>query len=170
MRFPRGVALGGSLDPDPKPLPIGRGELLREGCDVALVGLGKTVPVVLEAAERLAERGVSAAVVDGRFVKPLDIELLSEVGRSCGVLVTVEDHVVTGGFGSAVLEALSPRLPGVRIERIGLPDRFVEHGDVNDQWREVGMDAASIVERTMRCVAVPVPSAPRAVFAGASDA
>lgn len=170
VRFPRGVAVGVALDPDPKPLPIGRGELLREGCDVALVGLGKTVPVILEAAERLAERGVSAAVVDGRFVKPLDVELLSEVGRSCGVLVTVEDHVLTGGFGSAVLETLSPRLPGVRIERIGLPDRFVEHGDVNDQWREVGLDAASIVDRTLRCVARPVVPAPRVVFAGSPDA
>jgi len=169
VRFPRGAAPGVPLDPDPKPLPIGRGELLREGCDVALVGLGKTVPASLDAAERLAERGISAAVVDARFVKPLDVELLSEVGRGCGALVTVEDHSLSGGFGSAVLEELSPRLPGLRIERIGLPDHFVDHGDVNDQWREIGLDGASIAERALRCVGVPAPSPTRAVVAGASD-
>ncbi len=166
VRFPRGVALGVPLDPDPKPLPIGRGELLREGRDVALVGLGKTVPAILDAAERLAERGVCAAVVDARFVKPLDVELLSEVGACCGVLVTVEDHGLTAGFGSAVLEELSPRLPGLRIERIGLPDRFVDHGDVNDQWREVGLDGASIAERALRCIGGPAQPLARA---GASD-
>jgi len=150
VRFPRGAAPGVPLDPDPKPLPIGRGELLREGSDLALVGLGKTVPAVLDAAERLAEQGVSAAVVDARFVKPLDVDLLVAVGRSCGAMITVEDHGLTGGFGSAVLEALAPRLPGLCIERLGLPDRFVEHGDVNDQWREVGLDGASIAERALR--------------------
>ena len=118
--------------------------------DLALVGLGKTVPAVLDAAERLAEQGVSAAVVDARFVKPLDVDLLVAVGRSCGAMITVEDHGLTGGFGSAVLEALAPRLPGLCIERLGLPDRFVEHGDVNDQWREVGLDGASIAERALR--------------------
>ena len=152
VRFPRGAALGVPLDPDPKPLPIGRGELLREGSDLALVGLGKTVPAVLDAAERLAEQGVSAAVVDARFVKPLDVDLLLAVGRSCGTIVTVEDHGLTGGFGSAVLEALAPHLPGLRIERVGLPDRFVEHGDVNDQWREVGLDGASVAERALEVV------------------
>jgi 1-deoxy-D-xylulose-5-phosphate synthase len=150
VRFPRGSAPGAPLDPDPKPLPIGRGELLRDGRDVALVGLGKTVPAALEAAERLAGCGISAAVVDARFVKPLDVELLAEVAERCGNLVSVEDHSLHAGFGSAVLEALSPRVPELRIERLGLPDRFVEHGDTGDQWRAAGIDAASIADAVCR--------------------
>jgi 1-deoxy-D-xylulose-5-phosphate synthase len=149
LRFPRGTASGVPLDPDPKPLPIGRGELLRDGSDVALVGLGKTVAAAHEAAEVLAAEGVSAAVVDARFVKPLDVDLLERLGRSCGLLVTVEDHAVTGGFGSAVREALGERAPGMRIVTLGLPDHFVEHGDADAQWREAGIDAASIAARAL---------------------
>ncbi len=146
VRFPRGPVRGVPIDPDPKPLPIGRAELLREGGDVALVGLGKTVASVEEAAERLARRGISAAVVDARWVKPLDAELLAEVGRRCGCLVTVEDHALHAGFGSAVLEALAPLASEIPVRRLGLPDRFVEHGSIEEQWRKAGIDVASIVD------------------------
>ncbi len=155
LRFPRGAAPGVDLDPDPKPLPLGRGALLRPGDDVALVGLGKTVAAALEAAERLAERGLSAAVVDARFAKPLDVDLLAEAGGRTGLLLTVEDHVLAGGFGSAVLEALAEAAPGVRVERLGLPDRFVEHGDTDAQWREAGIDAEGIVARVERLLVQP---------------
>ena len=150
VRFPRGPACGVPMDPDPKPLPIGRGELLREGDDVALVGLGKTVAAVEEAAERLVRRGISAAVVDARWVKPLDAELLAEVGRRCGCLVTVEDHALHGGFGSAVLEALALLASEIPVRCLGLPDRFVEHGSVEEQWRQAGIDVASIVDAAVR--------------------
>jgi 1-deoxy-D-xylulose-5-phosphate synthase len=146
VRFPRGAARGVPLDPDPKPQPLGRGELLREGNDVALVALGKTVGAAERAAELLAERGVQASVVDARWVKPLDEELLSEVARSTGAVVTIEDHALQGGFGSAVLEVLSVRVPEARVLRLGLPDRFIEHGDVDAQWREAGIDAESVAE------------------------
>jgi 1-deoxy-D-xylulose-5-phosphate synthase len=152
LRFPRGAACGVPLDPDPQPLPIGRGEVLRDGADVALVGLGKTVAATREAAESLAAHGVAAAVVDARFVKPLDVALLERLGRRCGLLVTVEDHAVTGGFGSAVREALGERAPEVRIVTLGLPDCFVEHGDTDAQWREAGIDAASIAARALRAL------------------
>jgi 1-deoxy-D-xylulose-5-phosphate synthase len=146
VRFPRGAARGVALDPDPKPQPMGRGELLRRGGDVALVALGKTVGAAEQAAELLAQRGVEASVIDARWVKPLDEELLAEAARATGAVVTVEDHVLQGGFGSAVLEALAGRVPEARVLRLGLPDRFIEHGDVDAQWREAGIDAESIAE------------------------
>jgi 1-deoxy-D-xylulose-5-phosphate synthase len=113
---------------------------------VALVALGKTVGAAEQAAELLAQRGVEASVIDARWVKPLDEELLAEAARATGAVVTVEDHVLQGGFGSAVLEALAGRVPEARVLRLGLPDRFIEHGDVDAQWREAGIDAESIAE------------------------
>jgi 1-deoxy-D-xylulose-5-phosphate synthase len=149
IRFPRGAASGIVLDPDPKPLPIGRGEILRGGGDVALIGIGKTVNAARAAAELLEERGISAAVVDARFVKPLDDELLGQIAEHCRRIVTVEDHTVQGGFGSAVLEMLSTRQVRVAVRRLGVADGFVTHGEMSDQWRAVGIDADSIA----RCAA-----------------
>jgi len=153
LRFPRGAACGVALDPDPKPLPIGRGELLRDGTDLALVALGRTVPAALAAAARLAADGVSAAVVDARFVKPLDEELLRDVAERIGVVVTVEDHLLAGGFGSAVLETLSRSAPGTRVRRIGIDDRFVEHAEQNEQWLQVGLDADAVAEAALAALA-----------------
>jgi 1-deoxy-D-xylulose-5-phosphate synthase len=175
LRFPRGAAPGARLEAEPRVLPIGRGELLREGGDVALVGLGKTVPAALEAAELLARRGIRAAVVDARFAKPLDVELLARVGRDCGRVVTLEDHALPGGFGSAVLEALAARAPGVAVQRLGLPDAFVEHGTQEEQWRWVGLDVASLVAAVESGLAGPAPlrepgHEPAALRAVAADA
>ena len=162
IRFPRGSARGVALDPDPKPLPIGRGVLLRDGSDVALVGIGKTVGEIEKAAEQLAAHGVSAGVIDARFAKPLDAALLESSAQACGLLVTVEDHAVHGGFGSAVRELLGERAPGARILSLGLADHFVDHGDVAQQWRDAGIDAESIVRRTLEALATFRPrSAPR---------
>ena len=152
VRFPRGAAAGVALDPEPKSLPIGRGELLRAGGDVALAAIGKTVPAACAAAEALAERGVSAAVVDARYAKPLDADLLAAVAGRCGLVVTVEDHVRAGGFGSAVLEALAERAPEARALRLGIGDAFVEHGDPGEQWRAAGIDADSIVRAVERAL------------------
>jgi len=89
-------------------------------------------------------------VVDARFAKPLDAELLAQVARRCGAIVTVEDHALAGGFGSAVLEALAQAAPGALVHRLGVPDRFVEHGDVAEQWRAAGIDAAGIAAAAER--------------------
>jgi len=146
LRFPRGPALGVALDPDPKPLAIGRASVLRRGDDLALVGLGKTVATVLDAAERLAEIGVSATVIDARFVKPLDGHVLAAAARRCGRVVTVEDHAAIGGLGSAVLECLAVAAPGTLIRTLGIADAFVEHGDVAEQWSNAEIDAPSVVQ------------------------
>src|SRR3989441_386941 len=113
------------MDSEPKPLPIGRAELLREGYDVALVAIGITVLPALEAAERLADEGISAAVVNARFVKPLDHALIAQVARQVKCLVTVEEGCRMGGFGSAVLEALSDQGVEDSTTRVpGLPDKY----------------------------------------------
>jgi len=153
LRFPRGSATGCALDPDPKPLPLGRGELLREGSDLALVAIGKAVGAALAAASLLAARGIEASVVDARFAKPLDAELLAEVAEGTGCVVTIEDHVRAGGFGSAVLEVLSERAAGVPVRRLGLPDRFVDHGETDAQWRAAGIDAEGIAAAAERALA-----------------
>jgi 1-deoxy-D-xylulose-5-phosphate synthase len=147
LRFPRGAAPGMPLDPDPKPVPIGRGVELRRGEDVALVGFGSTVAAVEAAAERLAEVGVSATVIDARFAKPLDAGLLTEAARRCERVVTVEDHAAHGGLGSAVLELLAERVPGTEVCILGVGDAFVEHADAAEQWRAAGIDAESVAER-----------------------
>jgi 1-deoxy-D-xylulose-5-phosphate synthase len=144
LRFPRGAAHEVPLDPEPKPLAIGRGALLRQGGDVALVALGKAVDAALQAAETLAAAGIDAAVVDARFAKPLDVELLTWIGERTGRIVSVEDHAQAGGFGSALLEVVAEHAPGVRVKRLGLPDRFIEHGDTDAQWRAAGIDAGGI--------------------------
>jgi 1-deoxy-D-xylulose-5-phosphate synthase len=152
LRFPRGAAPGAALDPDPKPLALGRGELLRSGGDLTLVGIGKTLQPALAAAELLSARGIEAGVVDARFVKPLDVDLLGRLGSATGCLLTVEDHALAGGFGSAVLEALAEQAPEVRVRRLGLPDRFIEHGETDEQWRAAGIDAAGIAEAAERAL------------------
>ena len=150
LRFPRGPVCRAPLDPDAKPLPIGRGELLREGSSLALVALGSTVAPALAAAERLAEEGVDAAVVDARFVKPLDADLLESVARRTPRLITIEDHALAGGFGGTVLESLNDRGVPSRVERLGLPDRFIDHGTQEEQWAEAAIDVDAIVARALR--------------------
>jgi 1-deoxy-D-xylulose-5-phosphate synthase len=150
LRFPRGAAPGAALDAEPKPLAIGRGALLRAGNDVALVALGKAVDAALGAAEQLAARGVDACVVDARFVKPLDLELLTHVAERTRCVVSVEDHALAGGFGSALLEALSEHAPDARVRRLGLPDRFIDHGDTDAQWAAAGIDAAGVAAAAVR--------------------
>jgi 1-deoxy-D-xylulose-5-phosphate synthase len=150
LRFPRGAARGVGLDPEPKAIPIGLSEMLCNGSDVALFALGKTVPVALRAARALEERGVSVRVVDARFVKPLDREALRSAAQSCQRIVTIEDHFVAGGFGSAVLEALAADGLPARVLTLGHADRFVEHGEVDQQWADARINAESVATRTLQ--------------------
>jgi 1-deoxy-D-xylulose-5-phosphate synthase len=115
---------------------------------VALVAVGKAVSSAEKAADLLAERGISARVVDARFIKPLDANMLVDTAERCSKIVTIEDHMAVGGFGSAVLELLATRAPNARVMVCGLSDQFIEHGETDAQWVEAGIDADSIAERT----------------------
>lgn len=129
FRFPRGNGFGVPMDAELKTLPIGKGEVLREGRDLALVAYGSEVYPALKAAELLSERGIEAGVVNARFVKPLDEELLLDIGRKYGRVVTVEEAALAGGFGSAVMELYEMRgLNEVEVHRVGVHDQFVTHG------------------------------------------
>ncbi len=144
LRYPRGNGLGVALDADIRSLPIGRGELLRDGNDLAIVALGSRVAPALEAAERLAAEGISAAVFNARFVKPLDVVAIADLARRCGALLTVEEHALAGGFGSAVLEALAGEGISVPVRVLAVPDGLVEHGDPARQLAQFGLDTAGI--------------------------
>ena len=136
IRYPRGAGVGVKIKPAPAALPLGHAEVLREGSNIMIWALGSMVHDALKLAERLAtEEHLSVGVVNARFVKPLDRTLLLSHAACIPLLVTMEDHVVTGGFGSAVLEALHDADCPAAVERIGWPDKFVEHGSNQDILR-----------------------------------
>jgi 1-deoxy-D-xylulose-5-phosphate synthase len=148
VRYPRGTGLGVPMDQELKALPIGKGELLRDGNDIAIIAIGNMVRPAIDAAERLKEEGISATVVNARFVKPLDQELILAIAKKAGRVVTVEEHALQGGFGSAVLECFEDnRLSGIKTLRIGLPDRFIEHGPQAVLRQKYGLDAEGIAAR-----------------------
>ena len=136
IRYPRGAGTGVKIKAQPVALPIGHAEVLREGSHIMIWALGSMVPDALKLAERLAlEETISVGVVNARFVKPLDRALLLSHATCIPLLVTMEDHVVAGGFGSAVLEALHESDCPAAVERLGWPDKFVEHGSSVDILR-----------------------------------
>ena len=150
IRIARGAAVGVPLDPDLRELPLGKGSKIRDGRDVVIFALGKSATAAVEAAEALAEHGIECAVVDPIFVKPLDVDLLLEAARGAGRIVTVEENVLAGGFGSAVLEALAEAgMRDVSVHRIGMPDSFIEHGTAADQRRQLQLDAQGIAQQVM---------------------
>ncbi|MCS6295209.1 MAG: 1-deoxy-D-xylulose-5-phosphate synthase [Nitrospira sp.] len=144
VRYARGVSLGVPMDPEPTALPIGKGELLREGTDVAIVAIGVTVWPAMKAAERLAQEGISAAVVNARFAKPLDTELILKTAKNVRCLVTVEEGCKMGGFGSAVLETLSDAGLMLRTKVLGLPDWYIEQGPQDLLRERYGLTADGI--------------------------
>lgn len=129
IRFPRGAGLGIALDPEIKPIPVGEAELLRDGEDAAILSVGSTTHPAMEAASELAADGIACAVLNARFVKPLDRERILALARRCRVLVTVEEHSVIGGFGSAVLELLAEAGVLTPVRNLGVPDVLIEHGE-----------------------------------------
>jgi 1-deoxy-D-xylulose-5-phosphate synthase len=157
IRYPRGESEGVTPDPTLVPLPIGRGEIVREGDDVALLAIGAMVPVALKAADVLRDRGVAATVVNARFVKPLDRELLLGVAERVRRIVTIEDHALMGGFGSAVLELFEEAdLRGVEVRRIGLPDAFIEHGAQALLRQQHGLDPDGVAQRVLAFLKSPL--------------
>jgi 1-deoxy-D-xylulose-5-phosphate synthase len=157
LRYPRGEAAGVALPEVPQTLPIGTGEILRTGTDgkVALLGYGSGVGKALEAAELLRERGIDATVADARFAKPLDARLVAQLMAEHELLVTVEEGVLAGGFGSAVWETLSDAGLPSHILRVGLPDRYVAHGAPALLHEEVGFTGEAIAQRILAAVGAP---------------
>jgi 1-deoxy-D-xylulose-5-phosphate synthase len=145
FRYPRGKGEGVRRSTALQSLEIGKAEVLREGGDVVIVGIGSTVYPSLRAAERLEAEGIHVAVINSRFLKPLDGELLCDWARRTGRVLTVEENVLLGGFGSAVLELLQERdLFSVRVRRLGIPDLFVEHGPQSLLRAKYGIDEQGI--------------------------
>jgi 1-deoxy-D-xylulose-5-phosphate synthase len=139
IRYPRGAVAGVVRKPEPEVLPVGKAEVLADGSDVAILGLGPMTAMAWELAGRLERDGYSAAVINPRFIKPLDRDMLADYTRRVTAFVTFEDHVKMGGFGSAVLEALEEIGSAVPVVRIGWPDQFIEHGKIDDLRAKYGL-------------------------------
>jgi 1-deoxy-D-xylulose-5-phosphate synthase len=151
LRYPRGEGCGVSLDATMQPLPIGKAELLRDGSDIVIAAVGQTVVPALKAAQDLAPLGISAAVINARFVKPLDGELLGALLARVPHLITVEDHALAGGFGSAVVEFLADQgFTGVEVKRLGVPDRFIAHGTQDELRKLCGFDKDAIAQAALQ--------------------
>lgn len=148
MRFPRGNGLGVPMDETLKSIPIGTWEVLKDGEDAAILTFGTTIPMALEAAETLEKQGISVKVVNARFIKPLDEKMLNELLSNNFPILTIEEAVLQGGFGSFVLEyAHEKGYYHQAIDRMGIPDQFIEHGDVESLLEEIGMTTSEVVKR-----------------------
>ena len=162
FRYPRGVAEGVPLPDRAREIPIGTGEVLKQGERVALVGYGYGVRVALDAAALLAEHDLSVTVADARFAKPLDAELLERLAAEHDLVVTIEENVLAGGFGSGVLEHLEDAFAGTgetraSVMRVGLPDRYVTHGKPALLRDEVGLTGPAVAERVRTALRVGEP-------------
>jgi 1-deoxy-D-xylulose-5-phosphate synthase len=131
----------------PVALEIGVAEVVEDGHDIAIFGLGAMLPEAKRLAAMLRREGFSTAVINPRFVKPIDRACVAEYARRCGLLVTLEDHVLAGGFGSAVLEALSEMELDVPVVRVGWPDQFIEHGKLEALRAKYGLTAEAALEK-----------------------
>jgi 1-deoxy-D-xylulose-5-phosphate synthase len=156
MRYPRGSGVGARIDVEPKLLEIGKGEILRDGGEIAIVAYGSMVHPSLQAAENLAKEKIEATVVNARYVKPLDAPLLLALARTKRLIVTVEEAYLAGGFGSAILELLEENglQDKVRVVRMGIPDRLVTHGDPKLLLAKYGLDADGIYMRVKESIDV----------------
>ncbi len=148
IRYPRGTGPGTSIKEHPVALEIGVAEVVQHGHDVSIWGLGAMLPEAVRLAKMLEREGFSAEVVNPRFAKPVDRECVAESARHCGLFVTLEDHVLAGGFGSAVLETLNDLELAVPVVRIGWPDSFIEHGKVESLRDKYGLTAEAALEKS----------------------
>ncbi|MFA7013529.1 MAG: 1-deoxy-D-xylulose-5-phosphate synthase [Desulfobacterales bacterium] len=156
LRYPRGAAIGVDLDENIQPVPIGQAEVLETGDDLLILAIGHGVSEARKARELLVAHNIHPTLVDCRFVKPLDAELIVRLARKIPRIITVEDHMLHGGFGSAVLECLADHgINGCRIRRIGIQDTFVEHGPSKVLRSQYGIDAAAVVRAAESLVREP---------------
>ncbi|HOV90500.1 MAG TPA: 1-deoxy-D-xylulose-5-phosphate synthase [Syntrophorhabdaceae bacterium] len=144
VRYPRDDTQGVTMDDGFKEIPLGTWEVLRKGDDLAIIATGNTVYPALEAAQILQENQIECTVINGRFIKPMDIELLKDVVAKTKRIITVEENTIIGGFGSGVMEALSDEGIDVPVKRIGIPDMFLPHGSQKTLRKTIGIDAEGI--------------------------
>lgn len=158
LRYPRGVGPGSPTDIPMRAIPVGRGEVLREGSDIAFIGIGQTVSACLDAASRLGEHGIDAAVVNARFVKPLDEHLIVEIARHSGGIITAEENVRAGGFGEAVLALLADHGLADKVLALRtMPDAIVDHGPQTTFRAVYGLDGAGLAELALAKLAFADP-------------
>ena len=156
IRYPRGIGPGTAVKDKPVALEIGRAEVLQDGSDIAIFALGAMVAEAEKLATLLAAEGQSVAVINARFAKPVDSACIANFGRRCGLLITMEDHVLAAGFGSAVLECLNAQEVDVNVVRVGWPDEFIEHGKVENLRSKYGLTAEAALERVRPMLRKPV--------------
>ncbi len=153
LRYPRGRGVGIPIDNPPLPLPMGKGEILSNGDDVLILAIGRMVIEALKADESLRQKGIAATIVNCRFVKPLDTELILSLAKKIPAVITVEENVLQGGFGSAVLECLvDSGITDIQVKRIGLPDAFIEHGSQKILRSKYQVDAQAIVKAAQEII------------------
>ncbi len=153
IRYPRGAVEGVKNENRDIPIPMGKAEVLQKGDDILILAIGRSVSEALTAHVKLAEKGISATIVNCRFVKPLDADLIGNLARKIPRIITVEENVRQGGFGSAVMECLCDQgITGFLLERIGIPDTFVEHGPQKMLRSKYGIDAAAIVNTAKKII------------------
>ena len=149
IRYPRGSGTGAKIKPEPKLLEIGKAEVVQHGRDVAIFGLGAMFEIAEEAARKLEEKGISVALINPRWIKPMDTGTLEFFARSVDVVCTIEDHVLHNGFGCAVMEHLHSQMINTPVVRIGWPDQFIEHGAVPILRKKYGITVDALVEKVL---------------------
>jgi len=155
IRYPRGAAVGVQMDEGFTELPVGRSEVMSEGADLTIIALGNTVYPAVRAAGSLTAKGYSVGVVNARFIRPIDTELILKLAETTRRIMTVEENVLAGGFGSAVLETLSDAGLSVPVRRLGVPDIYVEQGTQAQIRRRLGLDEQGMEEAAMEFIGNP---------------
>lgn len=152
LRYPRGTGFGVKLDDEPQDLPIGKGVWLKKGKDATILAIGNRVHPALAAAEALKKHKIDCGVVNMRFVKPLDTQIIDEALKVSNHLVTVEDNMLAGGFGSAVAEYLADKQANFKLLRLGIGDEFVEHGKVANLFDKLGLNAGQMTDHILKWI------------------
>ncbi|MDG5788684.1 1-deoxy-D-xylulose-5-phosphate synthase [Evansella sp. AB-P1] len=148
VRYPRGNGYGIKMDSELKTLPIGKWDILKQGDDLTILTFGTMIPIALDAAEALGKEGIHIEVINARSIKPLDEEMLKQIALKNTPILTIEESALQGGFGSAVLEHYHDnQFHSVVVERMGVPDRFIEHGSVSKLWEEIGLTTENVIQQ-----------------------
>jgi 1-deoxy-D-xylulose-5-phosphate synthase len=156
LRYPRGSGIGVPLSPVLHSIPLGQAEVLTTGDDLLILAIGASVYPALDAARELESQGFKATVVNARFIKPLDQSKILSLAAQCGRVLTVEENIAAGGFGSAVLELLADHgLQGIPVKRLAVGDLFVEHGSQKILRRKYGLDSQGILENALALLGHP---------------